>query len=60
MFRSSAKREDFTGNLILPLRSLTTTRKRVTEMVELWGTTFFCSNRDDPRMTRKILFLGSV
>lgn len=42
MFRSSAKREDFTGNLIFSLKSLIVTRNSVTEMVEPWGTSFSC------------------
>ena len=40
MFRSSAKREDFTGNLILSQRSLMATRNKVTERVDPCGTPF--------------------
>lgn len=42
MFRSSAKKEDFPGNLIFSLRLLMATRKSVTEMVEPWDTPFSC------------------
>jgi len=34
MFRSSAKRDDFTGNLILSLRSFMATTNKVTGRVE--------------------------
>lgn len=40
MFRSSAKRDNFTGYLILSFRSLMTIGKRLTEMMEPSGTTF--------------------
>lgn len=40
MFRSSAKRVDFTKNLILSLRSFMATRNNVTERVEPCGTPF--------------------
>lgn len=38
MFRSSAKSEVFTGNLILSQRSLMDTRNKVTERVDPCGT----------------------
>jgi len=40
MFKSSAKIEDFTGNLILLLRSFMATRNKETESVEPCGTPF--------------------
>ena len=40
MFRSSAKRDDFTGKLILSLRSFMATRNKVTESMEPCGTPF--------------------
>ncbi|KAL4120683.1 hypothetical protein QTP88_013331 [Uroleucon formosanum] len=40
MFRSSAKRVDFTGNLIFSLRSFMATRNKVSERVEPCGTPF--------------------